>query len=81
MQNEEWNVSAVSLSPELVRLAQQKQLFGRVAAVRETAAQPFFRRSADAPDVGAVFGRLRAELAEMQVCICIRVLRGGYEFR
>lgn len=25
MQNEEWNVSAVSLSPELVRLAQQKQ--------------------------------------------------------
>ena len=24
MQNEEWNVSAVSLSPELVRLAQQK---------------------------------------------------------
>lgn len=35
MQNEEWNVSAVSLSPELVRLAQQKQ--ARFEACRQAA--------------------------------------------
>lgn len=35
MQNEEWNVSAVSLSPELVRLAQQKQ--ARLDACRQAA--------------------------------------------
>lgn len=35
MQNEEWNVSAVSLSPELMRLAQQKQ--ARFEACRQAA--------------------------------------------
>ena len=65
MQNEEWNVSAVSLSPELVRLAQQKQARldaclqaaenGNEAAITELGINYFFGTNGVPEDPDAAF--------------------------
>ena len=65
MQNEEWNVSAVSLSPELVRLAQQKQARfeaclqaaenGNEAAITELGINYFYGTNGAPEDPDAAF--------------------------